>query len=163
MAAQPSSRSDFPVPISASPPSLPGLPAAVQGGGGEGGQRLLPALRDGEGQDQGPGHRHHLQRQDAVQLGGAGPLPPPSSSSLIPLSVDESDEVHADELEVGSGLGDEQVHQAGVVGDVRGGRFVIPDCQKVLGWKLYIWTCDICVRKLCHHHWLIHVVWGPSV
>ena len=31
---------------------------------------------------------------------------------------------------------------------------------------IYARICDICVRKMfhpLHHHWLIHVVWGPSV
>ena len=52
------------------------------------------------GEDPRPGQREHLLREDAVQQRGA---------------VDQGHEVHADQPQVGSGLGDQQVHQAGLV------------------------------------------------
>ena len=44
--------------------------------------------------------------------------------------MDQSHEVHADQPQVGSGLGDQQVHQAGVVRSV-GGRDDCPDYKVI--------------------------------
>ena len=54
----------------------------------------------GAGEDPRPGQREHLLREDAVQQRGA---------------VDQGHEVHADQPQVGPRLGDQQVHQQGVV------------------------------------------------
>ena len=58
------------------------------------------ASMSGAGEDPRPGQREHLLREDAVQQRGA---------------VDQGHEVHADQPQVGPRLGDQQVHQQGVV------------------------------------------------